>query len=337
MQKSLQNRRSQSRLRAHKSPAKKKLHVAIIGAGRMGTALGLALKAAGYQIEVVVTKRPSRARRAANAIGGQTLGLSVQQMERLSQAQAERFMTSSLIVIATPDDAIAGAAQSLAGLLKSNPAAPAKGQHRRRTALHTSGALSSEVLRPLQSAGFATGSLHPLVSISDSVSGASALAQAFFSIEGEPAAVRVARSMVRSFGGQSFLIESRHKSLYHAAAVMASPHTVALLDIALEMLGRCRISPERARKVLLPLMESTVANLATQNPAHALTGTFLRGDVATVRSHLAAIKSEKLRDALSAYVLLGQRSLSLARSRSSLPRLKQIAKILANATENRDK
>jgi predicted short-subunit dehydrogenase-like oxidoreductase (DUF2520 family) len=300
----------------------------------MGTAMGLALRAAGYQIDVVVTRRPARARRAANAIGGQTVGLSVQQLERLSQAQAERLMKSSLILIATPDDAIAGAAQSLADLFKSNLAGSAKGRHGRRTALHTSGALSSEVLRPLQIAGFATGSLHPLVSISDSVSGAGSFAHAFFSIEGEPAAVRVARSIVRSFGGQSFLIEASHKSLYHAAAVMASPHATALLDIALEMLGRCGISPRRAQKVLLPLMESTVANLATQNPAQALTGTFLRGDVATVRSHLAAIKSENLRDALNAYVLLGQRSLSLAHSPATLPRLKQIARILANATEN---
>ena len=337
MQKSIHKKRSQSSLRSHKSQAKPKANVSIIGAGRMGTALGLALKAAGYHIEAVVTKRPSRARRAANAIGGQTLGLSAQQMERLSQAQAERFRSSSLILIATPDDAIADAAQSLAGLFKSSPAASAQGQHVRRTALHTSGALSSEVLRPLQIAGFATGSLHPLVSISDSVSGVSSLSRAFFSIEGEPAAVRVARSMVRTFGGQSFLIESRHKSLYHAAAVMASPHTVALLDIALEMLGRCGISPQRARKVLLPLMESTVANLANQSPAEALTGTFLRGDVATVRSHLAALESEKLRDALNAYVLLGQRSLSLARRRSNLPRLRQIAKILAQATENPNK
>ena len=116
---------------------------------------------------------------------------------------------------------------------------------------------------------------------------------------------------------------------------MASPHAVALLDIALEMLGRCGISPGRAQKVLLPLMKSTVENLTTQSPARALTGTFLRGDVATVRRHLSAIKSEKLDEALKAYVLLGQRSLSLAQRRNSdRDRLKQIAGILATALKN---
>jgi len=314
---------------------KQKLRVSIIGAGRMGTALGIALRAAGHPVEIVATRRPARARRAANAIGGQTLGLSVQQLGRLNQAQFDRLNNSSLILIATPDDAIEAAARRLAGIFKSNPAGLGKGRHGQRIALHTSGALSSEVLGPLQILGFATGSLHPLVSISDSSAGARSLTEAFFALEGEPPAVRVARSMVRSFGGESFLINSSHKSLYHAAAVMASPHAVALLDIALEMLGRCGISPGRAQKVLLPLMKSTVENLTTQSPARALTGTFLRGDVATVRRHLSAIKSEKLDEALKAYVLLGQRSLSLAQRRNSdRDRLKQIAGILATALKN---
>ena len=60
-------------------------------------------------------------------------------------------------------------------------------------------------------------------------------------------------------------------------------------------------------------MESTIANLSQQNPAAALTGTFKRGDVATVRRHLAAMKSEGLRNALAAYQLLGKRSIGLAR------------------------
>lgn len=296
--------------------------------------MGLALKAAGYSIEVVVTKRLSHSRRAAKAIGGDTLGLSVRQMDRLDSKQHDRLRRSSLILVATPDDAMADVAGWLAAIFTSTSAGSGKASAGRRVAMHTSGALSSEVLRPLQSAGFATGSLHPLVSISDSRSGAGLLAQAFFSVEGDPAAVRLAKSIVRDFGGQSFTIKARHKALYHAAAVMASPHMVALFDIALEMLGRCGVSPRRARQVLQPLMESTVGNLSTQTPARALTGTFKRGDVATVQRHLAAMESEKLRDALVAYVFLGQRSLSLARSlRKNRSGLEQIIGILSRAAK----
>jgi predicted short-subunit dehydrogenase-like oxidoreductase (DUF2520 family) len=223
----------------------------------------------------------------------------------LNASQHDRLNRCSLILIATPDDSIPPAAELLAVLLKTSPA--------RRIALHTSGALSSDVLNPLRSAGFAAGSLHPLVSISDSRSGAELLTHAFFSVEGDPAAARVGRSIVRSLGSESFTIDSRRKALYHAAAVIASPHMTALFDIAVEMLVRCGLSTTRARRILLPLIESTLANLATQDPARALTGTFKRGDVATVRRHLAAMESEGLHDALAAYHLLGKRSIGLAR------------------------
>jgi predicted short-subunit dehydrogenase-like oxidoreductase (DUF2520 family) len=277
----------------------------------MGTALGLALKALGYQVEIVVAQSPAHARRAAKVIGGKALGLSAGHLGRLNQTQLERLSNCSLVLIATPDDAIAQVAGRLATIFKSMGAEKGNG---RRVAMHTSGALSSEVLRPLHDAGVATGSLHPLVSISDPQSGAKSLAGTFFSVEGDAVAVRLAKSIVRDFGGQAFTIKARHKSLYHAAAVMASPNLVALFDIALEMLGRCGLSSRRARQVLLPLMESTIANLGTQYPAKALTGTFKRADVATVRRHLAAMESEGLRDALAAYRLLGRRSIGLARN-----------------------
>jgi len=301
----------------------KKAGVSIIGAGRMGTALALALKAAGYRIEVVVAKRLSHARRAAEIVGKGTLGLSIQQMDGLDSTQQVRLRRSSLFLIATPDDSIAKVASRLAAIFKLDRMKT----RTRRVAMHTSGALSSEVLGPLGQAGFAVGSLHPLVSISDSISGAKSFANAFFSIEGDPAARRQARLIVRDIEGQSFTIKARHKALYHAAAVMTSPHVVALFDISLEMLGRCGVPAHRARQVLVPLLESTVANLSTQNPAQALTGTFKRGDVATVQRHLNALESEKLREALRAYVLLGQRSLSLLHNRQTRAALEQIRRM----------
>ena len=317
-------------LRSRRPGAAKGLSVSIVGAGRLGTAMGLALKAKGYEIDVVVTRRLAVARQAARRIGPATMALSALQLARLSATQQDRLNRCSLVIIATPDDIIATVAAQLAVIFKSkSPRSP------RRIALHTSGALSSDVLAPLRSAGFAAGSLHPLVSISDSRSGSESLARAFFSVEGDPAAVRVARSLVRDLGGRSFKIDSRRKALYHAAAVTAAPNMTALFDIALEMLGRCGLSPQRARQVLLPLAESTLANLATQDPARALTGTFKRGDVSTVEKHLAALKSANLPQALAAYVLLGQRSLLLARRHNANHAgLDEIARILSRAANS---
>ena len=317
-------------LHPRRPTAVKRPSVLIVGVGRLGTALGLALKAKGYEIDIVVTRRPVAARRAARAFGPGTMSLSALQLARFSARRQDRLNRCSLVLIATPDDVITEIAEQLAVIFSSKSA-----QSPRRTVLHTSGALSADVLRPLRSAGFAAGSLHPLVSISDSRSGSESLARAFFSVEGDPAAVRVASSLVRHLGGRSFTINSSRKALYHAAAVTAAPNMTALFDIAMEMLGRCGLSPHRARQVLLPLAESTLANLATQDPARALTGTFKRADVSTVEKHLAALKSANLPQALAAYVLLGQRSLSLAREHNAnRAGLDQIARLLSNETKS---
>ena len=307
--------------------------VAVIGAGRLGTALGRALNNAGYRVEVVVARRRTSARRAAKLIGKDPDALTVRQLEGLLRSQYDRLSRCALMLISTPDDAIASVAEQLTVLFDSREVEPPrqrKTSSAPRVALHTSGALSANVLSPLRYAGFAIGSLHPLVSISDSRTDSDAFRNAFFAIEGDLLAVRVAKSVVKDLGGQSFQISPGAKALYHAAAVTASGHVVAVFDIALEMLVGCGLSRRRSRQILLPLLESTARNLAARDPAHALTGTFARGDVSTVKRHLASIKSHKLRAAFAAYILLGQRSLLLARKRGThSSRLDQIAEILA--------
>ena len=285
--------------------------VSIIGAGRLGTAFAIALRKAGHSIELVVTKHAANALRVSRLIGGETVGLSASQMRRLTPEQSDRLQRTSLFIISTPDDAIGPVSAELAAALKpiltENP-----GTRRSRVALHTSGALSSKVLEPLKEPGFSVGSLHPLVSISHPETGAEWLTRAYFSVEGDAVAIRSARRIVREIGGQAFEINPESKALYHAAALMASPNMTALFDVALEMLTRCGLSRSNARKVLLPLVESTIHNLSTQDPSRALTGTFKRGDIATVRKHIAAIQSQDLKEALAAYVVLGRHSLKLA-------------------------
>src|SRR5258707_15593821 len=108
MRKSPERPRQTPRSQPHRArPRKKKQLVSIIGAGRMGTALALALKAADYRVEIVVAQRPDHARRAAKAIGGGTLGLSAKQLSRLNSTQLDRLNNSSLVLITTPHNSIA--------------------------------------------------------------------------------------------------------------------------------------------------------------------------------------------------------------------------------------
>jgi len=307
--------------------------VSIIGAGRLGTALGLALKAAGYKIDVVAAKRAATAERAAKAFGPKTLALSALQLRKLSPDHFDRLNSSSLVFIATPDDTIAPVALQLSDIFPPGPTRSGEAKridNAQRVVFHTSGALAARVLEPMRQAGFAVGSLHPLVSISESRSGAKLLTRAFFSVEGDPRAIRVGKSIVKDLGGESFTLKSSCKALYHAAALMAAPNMTALFEIAMDMLGVCGLSPGRARRILLPLVASTVTNLATQDPARALTGTFQRGDVATVQKHLDALRSADLPQALAAYLVLGERSISMAKRRGANPAgLDEIARLLS--------
>jgi predicted short-subunit dehydrogenase-like oxidoreductase (DUF2520 family) len=271
--------------------------VAVIGAGRLGTALALALAGRGFKIETLVARKLSHAKRASDLLGSQALTLSAAQLDKLPPV--------SITFITTHDDAIEETAARLAAAIKWTAS--------KHIALHMSGALSSEALKSLRAIGFSTASMHPLVSVTDPTTGAQSLSEAHYCIEGEARAARVARSLVKQLGGSSFSIKTRDKALYHAAAVMTSGHTVALFDIATQMLARCGLSDKQARAALLPLLQSTLENLSRHAPARALTGTFARADVATVHKHLAALRSSNSPDALAAYALLGHRSLELAK------------------------
>lgn len=275
---------------------KQKTAVSIIGSGRLGTSLAVALERRGYSIQSLVARRAQSARKAARLLDVDVQALAAKELCSVKRAD--------LFLITVPDDQIAGVAEELSRLEITG------------TALHTSGALSSAVLAPLRKRAWPTGSIHPLLSVSnpgDPIDGA------FWSVEGDRTAVRLGKGIVRDLGGKSFFIRTEDKPLYHAAAVMSSGNVVALFDVALQMMAECGINRTTARKILVPLIASTVRSLEVKDPAQALTGTFSRGDLETVKRHLAALKNNE--DALELYRLLGKRSLKLTKGH---PQITQI-------------
>ncbi len=328
------NLRSMPR-RTHQSPAAPSRHithivkpaaaaptVAIIGAGRLGTALGLALAARGYEITAFVAAHRANALRAARTLKRYATRHEASPTaapRALSADELHRLPPASLYLFTTPDDQLAHAARALAKAVSETTGTPDNASATRRKtriALHTSGARASDELAALRDThGFAVGSLHPLAAVTpDASAGAKALAEAFYCVEGDAAAVRAARRIVRSLGGRAFTIDPSKKSLYHSAAVMTSGHAVALFDLASELLTRCGLDSRTAREVLLPLLASAVRNLEARPPAQALTGTFARADAATLRLHLAALRDERIPLASEIYRLLGRRSIELAKA-----------------------
>ena len=284
--------------------------MSIIGAGRVGQTLGRMAREAGYQIGDVICRSSRSARAAARFVGGGRPG---------SRAEASLSATD-LVLISCPDDEIGDAVE----LIKCN-----QGCIGPSVVLHTSGALDSRVLKSLKRFGMNTGSCHPLQTF---VTPAGALemiqsTSTFFCIEGDRRATLAARRFVRDIRARYFQISTESKGLYHSAAVLASGGVVALVSKSLDLLVQCGLSEHEARRVLLPLVSGTVANLSALGPARALTGPLRRADVGTVRRNLGSLTNVDAK-AAELYRLLADQGLSLAEragtDQESLARLKSV-------------
>lgn len=266
------------------------MKISVIGVGRLGGALALVLSEKGFQIENLFARRREKAEKIAARTNS-----------KIFTSDEFEQIESDLILIATQDSEISKVAETLAEKLKTKP-----------IILHTSGALSSKILQKLKEKNCSVGSLHPLVSISDSFLGKTRFENAFFCVEGDEKASVAAKKIASGLGGKSFSIATEYKTLYHAAAVTASGHLVALEDAAIEMLSLCSLGEDESKEILFPLIESTIQNLKAQTNSSALTGTFARADVETFERHLEILEKEVSEELLEIYLLLGLRSLRLA-------------------------
>lgn len=271
------------------------MKISFIGIGKLGGALALALAEKGFEVENLITRH----RQSAEAISNKTKA-RILSFDRIGE------VFSDVVFITTRDFEIEITAEKLAEKLKIKP-----------IVFHTSGSLSSEILRSLKKIGCKTGSFHPLVSISDASLGKKNFQNAYFCLEGERRATELAKKIIEKLEGNSFSVSTEFKTLYHASAVTASGHLVALVDTAIEMLAGCGLEKRKAQKVLLPLITSTVENLKTQTPAEALTGTFARADIQTFHRHLETLEREVSTEALETYLQLGARSAHLAEEQTA--------------------
>ena len=244
--------------------------LAIIGAGRVGRALGRRLRELGWKIGAVVARSEPSARRAVRFIGA---GKACAGMTR-------QILASRVILIATPDGEIAVVAQELARIGEE--------ELRGRVVLHTSGAMDSTVLDAVHERGAMVGSMHPL----QSFSGVSvpSLEGKVFTIEGETQAVRLARQIARSLGGSPVRIAGSKKILYHTAAAMAAGHVLAVEEAATQLLLSLGMRRSEAVRALLPLTRQVLENFETLGPRAAWTGPLSRGDYKVARAHLEALQ-----------------------------------------------
>jgi len=244
--------------------------LAIIGAGRVGRALGRCFRELGWKIGSIVTRGEVSARKAVRFIGA---GHAYPGVSRA-------VFASRVILIATPDDQITAVARELARI--GGDELPGK------VVLHTSGARGADALSVLQAHGAAVGSMHPL----QSFSGVSvpSLEGRVFAIDGDSQAIRVARQMARALGGSPVRIASEKKALYHAAASMAAGHVLAVEEAATQLLVSLGMRRSEAVRALLPLTRQVLDNFKGLGPRAAWTGPLSRGDFKVVQVHLEALQ-----------------------------------------------
>ncbi len=268
----------------------------IIGCGKVAQSLAR-LWIDRHQVRLVhiCNRHYARAQQAAQALGQ---GEAVAHIEALGPAD--------LTLIGTDDDAIGACVAALA----ANPHL-ASGQ----IVFHCSGALSAEVLDPVRGAGARPASLHPLRSFSRPLEHQSEFTGTFCALEGDTEALATLSALVEAIDGEVLRIDPAHKSLYHAAAVVACNYFTTLEAQALRLYGAAGIDRPTALKLLAPLLRGTLENLLAQGPEQALTGPIRRGDHATVARHLQALERWDP-DAATLYRLLGQHTLALAASQA---------------------
>jgi len=240
--------------------------ITLVGAGNLASALGPALKAAGYRIDAVAGRKLSGSRRRALALAKklQTKAVALEELE----------IVSKIVWLCFTDDALADVAQRLAR----------RNGWSGRVVFHSSGALTSDVLSPLKRQGAIVASLHPMMTF---VAGSTGSMEGVpFAVEGDRKAMVIARQIAKALKAEIFEIKKPAKVLYHALGSFSSPMLVATLVTA-ERVGRAAgLSQKQLRKIMPPILRQTLQNYLQAGAAAAFSGPVKRGDVNTIRGHL---------------------------------------------------
>jgi predicted short-subunit dehydrogenase-like oxidoreductase (DUF2520 family) len=259
--------------------------IGIIGAGRLGASLALALEAAGYRVAAVASRSAGSAASLAARLGEAT-------------ALSSRQVTEScdLVFITVPDDQIASVAAELPWSTG-------------RAAVHCSGALALDALAPASAAGAQAGCLHPLQSFSSRDGEPERFRGIVCGVEGAAPLGSTLERIAAGLGAGVVRLEGVDRARYHAAAVFASNYAVALMAAARRAWELAGLPPDEARPALAPLLLGAASNVSERELAEALTGPIARGDVATIERQLAALDQD--RELLELYRRLGAELLRL--------------------------
>ncbi len=263
----------------------------LIGAGRLGSALAVALARAGVTVNAAYDRELVRAELLAGRIPGCSVAAS-------AQAAVD---SCELVFLTVPDDAI----EPVCSGLEWRPD---------MAAVHCSGAHGLDVLERARQAGAWVGGFHPVQTFAGTEADAERLGGCVFGIEAAEPLRGYLEELARRLGGYPLVVAGSDRALYHAAAVFASNAVVTLAAVAARILHELGLPADEATRGLAPLMRTTVENIERLGAVQALTGPVARGDVETVRRHVAALAA-RLPELLGLYREVTRQTVALAERR----------------------
>jgi predicted short-subunit dehydrogenase-like oxidoreductase (DUF2520 family) len=284
-----------------------RLTVGVVGAGRVGAVLAAALARAGHRVVAVAAVSKPSLERAARLVP----------RARILPAD-EVAAGADLLVLAVPDDALAGL---VAGLASTDAVG------RGTLVAHTSGAHGIEILEPLTVRGALPLALHPVMTFTGTEVDLERLDGACFGVTTSETLRPVAEALVIEMGSEPVWIAEELRATYHAGLAFGANNLVTLVAEAADLLGRAGV--ENPQRMLGPLLGAALDN-SLRHGDRALTGPVARGDAGTVASHLAAIRS-RAPEATAAYIEMSRLTAerALAAGTLSAERASELLHVLA--------
>jgi predicted short-subunit dehydrogenase-like oxidoreductase (DUF2520 family) len=263
------------------------VRIVVLGAGRVGTAVAVLLRRAGYEVAAVSGREATRERAAAWLPGVPVLD------------PAAAAALGELVLVAVPDDLIAMTVSRFAGAW-----------HRGQWVAHLSGAAGLGALAPVLDGGARRLAVHPLQTFPDVERAIDALSGCAVAVTADDEdGYALGEKVARDLGAAPFRLADELRSLYHAAAVFASNYLVVTSAIAERLFADAGVPDPIA--AMHPLQRATLANVARLGPRAALTGPAVRGDAGTVARNLEALAADAPQT-VPAYVAMCRAALGVA-------------------------
>ena len=265
-----------------------KFRVGVVGAGRVGAVLAAALRAAGHEVVAAAGESDASRGRIEALLPG---------VEMTKPSDAAR--ASDLLLLTVPDDML----PNVVTMLSASGAI-----HAGQVVVHTSGRHGLAVLEPARAVGARVIAMHPAMTFSGTEIDLPRLAGCVFGVTADEADRELTEALVADLGGRPMWVPEDRRTLYHAGLAHGANHLVTLVAEAMEILSAA--GAEDPAATLRPLLTAALDNALEHGDA-ALTGPIVRGDVETVRAHVADLVANAPQT-LPSYVTMARATLDRA-------------------------